>query len=148
MLGALSLDTDIDMVREHMAHARQFRTRPDPASLPYTEEDIRIPVRDGRHVAARVYRPRGGAPAGGCPGFCVFHGGGYMLGDFVTEEELCARFTGLGGIAVNVDYRHAPEHVFPAAIEDAHDAMKWVSGRAAQPTPTLFCLGLKISILS
>lgn len=50
-----------------------------------------------------------------------------MIGDFETEAHLCDWFTKLGGIVVNVDYRHAPEHVFPAAIEDAFDAMHWVS---------------------
>ena len=63
----------------------------------------------------------------GCPGMVVFHGGGYLVGDFETEAWLCALFTKLGGIAVNVDYRHAPEHVFPAAIHDAFDATAWVS---------------------
>lgn len=50
-----------------------------------------------------------------------------MIGDLETEAHLCEWFTKLGGIAVNVDYRHAPEDVFPAAIEDAFDATNWAS---------------------
>ena len=105
---------------------RREQVRPDPASLPHVEEDIEIPVRNGRTTAARMYRPRKATPDG-CPGMVVFHGGGYLVGDFETEAWLCALFTKLGGIAVNVDYRHAPEHVFPAAIHDAFDATAWVS---------------------
>lgn len=49
-----------------------------------------------------------------------------MLGDLDSEAWLCRTFTELGGIAVNVGYRLAPEYQFPVPCEDAYDALKWV----------------------
>ncbi|KAI8718894.1 Abhydrolase-3 domain-containing protein [Fusarium sp. LHS14.1] len=126
MLNAWNMDTDLDGIREIMAQVRQSRPRPDPDSLSYRMEDIKIPLRDGLEVDARVYTPKD-APSDGCPGIVVFHGGGFVLGDLDTEAGLCATFTDLGGVAVNVDFRHAPEHPFPQAIEDAFDATNWAA---------------------
>lgn len=56
-----------------------------------------------------------------------------MVGDLETKAHLCALFTSLGGIAVNINYRHAPEHVFPQAIHDAFDATKWVGPPVSVP---------------
>ena len=56
-----------------------------------------------------------------------------MLGGLDDEAILCRNFTQLGGIAVNVDYRLAPEHPFPVPIEDAFDALKWVCNRRFPP---------------
>ena len=125
MLNAWTLDTDLQAFRAMIAQMRQSQQKPDPASLPYTQEDFQVPVRDAHKTTVRVYKPRE-IPADGCPGLIVFHGGGFVVGDLETEEPLCSMFTSLGGIAVNVDYRHAPEHVFPTAIHDALDAAKWV----------------------
>ncbi|KAF7543144.1 hypothetical protein G7Z17_g10969 [Cylindrodendrum hubeiense] len=124
MLGSWAMDTDIHAMRDMIAYMREMRPKPDPKSLPYLTEELKIPLRDGFEVNARVYKPRD-IPADGCPGFVVFHGGGFVCGDLETEAYLCAHFTSLGGIAVNIDYRHAPEHVFPQAIHDAFDATKW-----------------------
>lgn len=119
-------DTDIYAIRDMMATRRASQLRVNPAEKPHTEEDARIPTRDGNTIAARIYKPRN-APGDGCPGMIVYHGGGFVVGDFETEAWLCEMFTQLGGIAVNVDYRMAPEHVFPTALEDSLDAAKWVS---------------------
>lgn len=118
--------TDIPQIRAMLQAAKDATPKADPATLPYTLEDISIPVRDNRSVGGRVYRPRGGSSEGR-PGLVVFHGGGFTVGDLDTEAWLCALFAKLGGIVVDVDYRLAPEHVFPAPIEDAFDALKWVS---------------------
>ena len=61
------------------------------------------------------------------PGMVLFHGGGFCLGDCDNELALCRRWTALGGVAVNVAYRLAPENPFPTAVEDAEDAVLWVS---------------------
>lgn len=125
MLLGWDMDTDIPFIRDVIAHSRSFNPPVDPSTLPCLESDISIPVRDDRSVAARIHKPRQ-VPEDGCPGFIVFHGGGYSVGDLETEIWMCRMFTELGGIAVNVDYRHAPEHVFPAAINDVFDATEWV----------------------
>ncbi|KAK5990716.1 AB hydrolase superfamily protein B1A11.02 [Cladobotryum mycophilum] len=126
-LAGWNSDTNIPQLRSIIAKAKEAQPKPDLASLAYTQEDIEVPVRDDGKVVVRVYKPRGDAPEDGRPGFIVFHGGGYAVGDLDTEAWLCALFAELGGVAVNVDYRHAPEHVFPAAINDAFDATKWVA---------------------
>lgn len=121
------MNTELESFREMMAQVKQYRPTPDPATLSYHTEDFKIPLRDGFEVDARSYMPNGDVPSDGRPGLVVFHGGGFVTGDLDTEAGLCVEFTKLGGIAVNIDYRHAPEHVFPQAINDAFDATIWVS---------------------
>jgi acetyl esterase/lipase len=96
----------------------------------YVEEDRQVPVRDGSSIIVRIHKPKT-PPEDGCPIFVVYHGGGFVLGGLDNEALLCRNFTELGGIAVNVDYRLAPEHPFPVPIEDAYDALKWVRTRSS-----------------
>lgn len=56
----------------------------------------------------------------------MYHGGGYCLGGLENEAVVCRGFAERGGVAVNVDYRLAPEYKFPKGLEDAYDALKWV----------------------
>jgi acetyl esterase/lipase len=95
------------------------------ANVTYVESDQEIPMRDGAEIRVRVHAPKSPA-ADGCPGLIVFHGGGFCLGGLDNEVTLCRKWTELGGVAVNVDYRLAPEHVFPTAVHDAYDALIWV----------------------
>lgn len=99
------------------------KTDEDPS---YVEEDIQIPVRDGSTIAVRIYKPKN-LPQDGCPIFVVYHGGGFCLGGLDDDAAFCRSFTKLGGIAVNVDYRLAPEHTFPVPFLDAYDALKWTA---------------------
>ena len=65
------------------------------------------------------------------PGFVFFHGGGMVAGSLETHDPICAALTQTTGCRlVSVGYRLAPEHKFPAAIEDAIAATRWVSERA------------------
>lgn len=89
------------------------------------EEDRTIPTRDGSSIIVRIHSPKL-PPKDGSPIFVVYHGGGFILGGLDNEALLCRKFTELGGVAVNVDYRLAPEHPFPVPIHDAYDALKWV----------------------
>jgi acetyl esterase/lipase len=131
------LDPDIDILKlraailarkRHQAGASTVST----AEVLYVEEDRQIPVRDGSSITVRIHKPKV-LPKDGCPIFVVYHGGGFTLGDLDDEAILCRNFTQLGGIAVNVDYRLAPEHPFPVPIEDAFDALKWVCNRRFPP---------------
>jgi acetyl esterase len=75
-------------------------------------------------VPVRVYRPDGGS----LPVVVFFHGGGWALGSFKSHDSLCRRLAADTGSAVAaVDYRLAPEHRFPAAIDDAWAAARWIS---------------------
>jgi acetyl esterase len=91
-------------------------------------EDRRVPGPAGE-IPVRVYTPAGAAPMGG---LVYFHGGGWVIGDIESHDEVCrALAKGAGCIVVSVDYRLAPEHKFPAAPEDCFAATKWVSQNAA-----------------
>src|SRR5687767_6221279 len=96
----------------------------EPApSLPRIE-DLKIPGPAGE-IPARLYAPSaGGAPL---PVVAYFHGGGWVQGDLETHHGLCARLARQAGVlVVAVDYRLAPEHKFPAAVEDCMAAYRWL----------------------
>lgn len=104
----------------------------------------RLPTRDGvtaetvsfdgpaGALPIRVYRPSG--PAAGVLVF--FHGGGYVIGDVYSEEERCLRLADKGAcVVVSVGYSLAPEHRYPAALDDAVAAVGWVAGHAGEFGP-------------
>jgi len=81
----------------------------------------------------RLYRPLGAAGAGPPPVLVYFHGGGWTIGDLDTHDVVCRTFADLARAAVvSVDYRLAPEHKFPAAVDDAVAATRWVAREAAR----------------
>ncbi|HEX4293399.1 MAG TPA: alpha/beta hydrolase [Rhizomicrobium sp.] len=82
-------------------------------------------------VALRVYTPLDAKDAL-LPGLIFFHGGGFVIGDLDTHDDLCCCLAnGSGCRVVAVDYRLAPEHPFPAAVEDCWAATKWIVAHAA-----------------
>ncbi|WP_395691113.1 alpha/beta hydrolase [Nocardioides sp.] len=102
----------------------------DPASLPEVAsvEDTEVPGGDGPR-AARIYRPVAEGPL---PTVVMLHGGGFVIGDLDTHD-LTARTlaTGCDAVVVSVDYRLAPEHPFPAGLEDAIAATRWAAAHLA-----------------
>jgi acetyl esterase len=85
-------------------------------------EDISLPGPAGE-IRARHYRP---AVGGAAPLLVFYHGGGWALGDLDTHDALCRLTCRDAGIHVlSVDYRLAPEHPAPAAVEDAYAAFAW-----------------------
>jgi len=98
-----------------------------------TDLDVRDLQVDGGAgpVNARLYTPKG-APAT-TPGLVYFHGGGFVIGDLDTHDSFLRRLAAASGIRVlSVDYRLAPEHEFPAAHDDAIEALKWAFDHAAE----------------
>ncbi|SEC89655.1 alpha/beta hydrolase [Pseudomonas kilonensis] len=70
-------------------------------------------------VAARAYHPRGAAPPAGWPCLLYLHGGGWVVGDLDSHDFICMELAAaLGVLVVAVDYRLAPEHPFPAGLDD------------------------------
>jgi acetyl esterase len=62
-----------------------------------------------------------------------FHGGGWVIGDLDSHDVVCRKLADEGQlILISVDYRLAPEHKFPAAVDDAVTATKWIAGNAKQ----------------
>jgi acetyl esterase len=93
--------------------------------------DVVIPGQAGE-IPARVY-----SPAADAPGVVVYyHGGGWVLGS-VDEWDASVRALAVasGCDVLSVDYRLAPEHVFPAAVDDAYDALIWAAGTLADGRP-------------
>ncbi len=110
------------------AHARaasaaglaMLAPKPDP-DAPAT--DTLITVR-GRNIPIRVYRPRDQDPS--VPVLVFYHFGGGVIGDLETCDWFCSRLAVVTrGPVVSVDYRLAPEHKWPAGIDDATDAYEW-----------------------
>jgi acetyl esterase/lipase len=74
---------------------------------------------------ARLYRPEG---AGETPTLVFLHGGGYVIGDLDTHDQTCRRICrGAETTVLAIDYRLAPEHPFPAGVEDAIAATRWAA---------------------
>ena len=101
----------------------------EPARAPLARvEDIRIPAGHGTPLPARLYAPSREA----LPVLLYFHGGGFTIGSLETHDSLCRQLALRSGAAVvALDYRLAPEHRFPCAVDDAWAAMRWLVRHAA-----------------
>jgi acetyl esterase/lipase len=92
-------------------------------------EDVEIPGPAGA-IPARAYVP---ATAGTPPVVVYYHGGGWVLGGLDSYDGTCRALANASGAAVvSIDYRLAPEHPFPAAVDDAWAALEWVAANAAE----------------
>ena len=111
-----------------LAFAKLMRlTRPDVTDVTGIDGAIPGPAGD---IPYRLYAPATDATEY-LPGFVFFHGGGMVGGSIDTHDLVAAALAQTTGCRlVSVDYRLAPEHRFPAAIEDAVAATKWVSQHA------------------
>ena len=90
-------------------------------------EDFDIPAGDGARLRARLYAPSHER----LPLLLYIHGGGFTIGGLETHDSLCRQLSlRSGGAVVALDYRLAPEHRFPVAVEDAWAAMRWLAEHA------------------
>jgi acetyl esterase len=91
-------------------------------------QDFCIPSDDGHPMPARLYAPSTEV----LPVLLYLHGGGFTIGNLETHDSLCRQLALRSGAAVvALDYRLAPEHRFPTAVNDAWAAMKWLASNAA-----------------
>ncbi|KAE8552450.1 hypothetical protein EYB25_006344 [Talaromyces marneffei] len=75
----------------------------------------------------RVFTPETKAPGGGWPCFVYYHGGGWVVGGLNSENGFLRHVCKyLNCVVVSINYRHAPEHCYPAAIDDSFAGLKWV----------------------
>ncbi|MWG33605.1 alpha/beta hydrolase [Halomarina oriensis] len=97
-------------------------TDPDPVGGEVSDFSIEGPESD---IPVRLYTPGGERPH---PALVYLHGGGFVLGDLDTVDNVCRAVCRRAECAVlSVDYRRAPEHVFPAALEDSYAAVSWLA---------------------
>jgi len=122
------LPTDLSPADLRIAYERQRLTLlPEKPQVAVTYQ-LSIPS-DYGPIPARFYRAsRSAAPA---TLLVFFHGGGFMLGTLALYDTACRRLAVAGGCAVlSVDYRLAPETIFPGAVLDAYAATRWASDNA------------------
>jgi acetyl esterase len=116
--------TDPVAAREQLAELAGAAPAPDTAGMGI--EDRTVP--GDPDVPVRIYRPHG---AHGC--IVWLHGGGFVMGDLETEHPWAVRLAGgSGAMVISVGYRRAPEHRFPAALDDSYAALSWTAGHAAE----------------
>jgi len=109
---------------------RRAVTQPAPSTVAEVRE-LSAPGPAGA-IPLRLYRPFGSQPGDVLPVLVYYHGGGWVIGDLDTHDVLCRELcNGAGCAVVAVDYRLAPEHRFPAAVDDSLAATRWVRQEAA-----------------
>ncbi|HDV8361502.1 TPA: alpha/beta hydrolase [Bacillus cereus] len=132
LLPALEMIPDFELHPENLPAMREQAALilPDiigDESLSITEEIIEGP--DANPLRLKIYRPKSNDQS--LPALLWIHGGGYILGSADENDILCVRFAKEANcMVVNVDYRLAPEHPYPAPIEDCYAALKWMADNA------------------
>lgn len=107
----------------------KYRGKPRRWQLVPKVKNLTIPT-PAYDIHIRIYTPKGNAPM---PALVYFHGGGWVLGDLDAADSICFSLSSLAEcVVVSVDYRLAPEHKFPAALEDAYTTLKWVVANAIE----------------
>lgn len=92
-------------------------------------DELTIP--GARDTPASIYRPAGLADE--APALLFIHGGGWVVGSRVSHDPLCRALANMTGVAVvSIDYRLAPEHRYPAAVEDCVAAARWLVDHALE----------------
>lgn len=115
-------------VEQLRAAVKGFAAMTPKLAVPLREvSDHAIPGPAG-DVPVRIYKPMTGGPR---PILVYFHGGGWVVGDLDSQDMICRGLAhGAECIVVSVDYRLAPEHRFPAAVDDCYAALSWCAANA------------------
>lgn len=131
LLGAFAQAPAIDWPNATPEMVRAANDRPMEAGPPPVVGEvcaIAIDL-DGRTLDARLYVPEGAN--GNLPLLVYYHGGGWVIGTLDTHDATCRALCSTSGAAVlSVAYRLAPEHPFPAPLDDCYEALCWAADRA------------------
>ncbi|MBW8827149.1 MAG: alpha/beta hydrolase [Acidobacteria bacterium] len=130
--GVLAGFPPVTYAAETLAQRRAVGPVPVPLSDRVERRDIAVPGPEGApDVVLRFHRPVGAE--GPLPCIYWMHGGGYVVGSYAGEDarfdRWCERLTCAG---VSVEYRLAPEHPFPAPLEDCYAGLRWLAAHAAE----------------
>ena len=121
----LSLDDGVDVARQRLRNLPRREFHPE-----LRVENRSIEGRAGP-LNIRIYWPP--TDHSTPPVVLFFHGGGFVVGDLDTHDGTCRQHAvGANAVVVSVEYRLAPEHPYPAAIDDAWAATQWVAQHASQ----------------
>jgi acetyl esterase len=102
---------------------RLLNARPIPPAPASDTRDFEIPRGDGTGIPVRLY----GEGSAGQPLLVWIHGGGFIFGDLGSGDATCRSLASKAGcLVLNIDYRLAPEHPYPAALDDVLDVLRWV----------------------
>jgi acetyl esterase len=111
----------------YMASRAVLGQVPQPVAV---SRDLACPGPHGE-IPLRLYRPGGSEAGQVLPALVYYHGGGWLLGGLDSHDAVCRHFANAARCAVvSVDYRMAPEHKFPAAVDDCAAATRWVIEQA------------------
>ncbi len=122
----LTTDDGVDAARQ------RFRDLPRRPLHPELRVEDRAIPGPGGPLGTRIYWPSAD-PGPAAPVVLFFHGGGFVVGDLDTHDSTARQHAvGAGAIVVSVDYRLAPEHPYPAAVEDAWAATLWVTEHGSE----------------
>jgi acetyl esterase len=114
----------IPEMREFVNHnAKALNARPPEIGAYHPDVELRPGLR------ADICVPQGSGPH---PTLVYLHGGGWVSGSSKTHTKLCMEFAAAGYLTVNVDYRLAPEHPFPAGLDDCIFASRWTAENASR----------------
>lgn len=121
---------DLPIAKQRAIYDRMCRAlrQPYPPGVTASDDLIAAP---GRNIAVRHYGMAGTAARATV---LYYHGGGFILGGLDSHDDICAEIcAGTGFAVLSVDYRLAPEHLHPAAFDDALAAFEWAAARANGP---------------
>jgi acetyl esterase len=120
---------EIPVADARAAHSQQAARLCGPGEPVAEVRDLRVPSADGE-VPVRTFRPESDGPL---PVVAYLHGGGWMMGTLDSYDSLLrALANASGAIVAGVDYRLAPEHRYPAALDDSLAAIGWLADHAAE----------------
>ncbi len=121
-----------DIVQRRATVTQLLAAMEIPPNPNVTSEDRMVPGPDGApDIKVRIYRPTDAT--GTLPGIYFIHGGGMILGDIDGEDavatQICER---VDAVVVSVEYRLAPEHPYPAPVEDCYAGLVWMARNASE----------------
>ena len=127
----LSTEDGIDAARQRLRDLPRRALHPE---LRVEDRTITNPGGPSGTIPIRIYWPSTDpGDSAALPLVVYFHGGGFVMGDLDTHDGTCRQHVvGTGAIVVSVDYRLAPEHPYPAAVEDAWAATLWVAEHGSE----------------
>jgi acetyl esterase len=111
--------------------ARAIFTMPQGEVEPVGKVEDRTIPGPASEIPVRVYYPK--EIQDRCPALVFYHGGGWVVGNIETHDNICRALTNIANcVTISVDYRLAPEHKFPAAVDDSYAAVQYVYDHAEE----------------